>query len=147
MITATLTQIAPAQTVYIRQSFDPSTKTFDFNMLQVTQIVDHLTVDHAKEYAQTTDKLLFVADTFFDVTSIDDLPWQLVERIEEKLEELMTTDKEYKVEQWYNEDGKKDGWALIEFKLGSFNEYCIDIYSTKAQALKVLKQLTTTKNS
>lgn len=144
MITAKLTQIAPAQTVCIHQSFDPSTKTFGFNMLQVTQIVDHLTVDHAKEYAQTTDKLLFVADNFFDVTSIDDLPWQLVERIEEKLEQLLNRSKEYKVEQWYNEDAKKDGWALMEFRVGSFNEDCIDIYPTKAQALKVLKQLTAT---
>ena len=89
MITATITQTAPAKTVYIRQDYDRSTNSFCFNMLQVTQIVERLTIDHAKAYAQTTDKFLFVADTFFDVASIDDLPWQLVERIEEKLEELL----------------------------------------------------------
>ena len=116
-------------------------------MIDITQTIDNITIDQARAYAQTTDKYLYVVDTFFDVTSINDVPLSFVERIEDRLEQLMTTDKEYKVEQWYNEDGKKDGWALIEFKLGSFNEYCIDIYSTKAQALKVLKQLTTTKNS
>jgi hypothetical protein len=49
---------------------------------------------------------------------------------------------EYKVEQWYNEDGKRDGWAVTEVKAGSFHEYCVDIYPTKAQATKVAKQHT-----
>tara|TARA_B110000503_G_scaffold121616_1_gene185365 strand:+ start:666 stop:899 length:234 start_codon:yes stop_codon:yes gene_type:complete len=47
---------------------------------------------------------------------------------------------EYKVEQFYNVDGKRDGWAVTEVKAGSFHEYCIDIYPTKAQANKVAKQ-------
>ena len=47
---------------------------------------------------------------------------------------------EYKVEQFYNVDGKRDGWSVTEVKAGSFHEYCIDIYPTKAQANKVAKQ-------
>ena len=47
---------------------------------------------------------------------------------------------EYKVEQFYNVDGKKDGWSVTEVKAGSFHEHCIDIYPTKAQANKVAKQ-------
>ena len=47
---------------------------------------------------------------------------------------------EYKVEQFYNVDGKRDGWSVTEVKARSFHEYCIDIYPTKAQANKVAKQ-------
>ncbi len=54
-----------------------------------TQIIDSLTVEDAKAYAQTTDKFLFVVDTFFDVASIDDVPLSLVERVEDALEQLL----------------------------------------------------------
>ena len=58
-------------------------------MNNLTKIIDSLTVEDAKAYAQTTDKFLFVVDTFFDVTSIDDVPLSLVERIEDALEQLL----------------------------------------------------------
>jgi hypothetical protein len=58
-------------------------------MNNLTQIIDRLTIDHAKEYAQTTDKFLFVVDNFFDVASIDDIPLSLVERVEDALEQLL----------------------------------------------------------
>ena len=54
---------------------------------------------------------------------------------------------EYKVEQFYNVDGKRDGWSVTEVKAGSFHEYCIDIYPTKAQANKVAKQHADTANT
>ena len=58
-------------------------------MNNLTKIIDSLTVEDAKAYAQTTDKFLFVVDTFFDVASIDDVPLSLVERIEDALEQLL----------------------------------------------------------
>ncbi len=60
-------------------------------MNNITQTIDSITIDQAKAYAKTTDKYLFVVDTFFDVTSINDVPLSLVERIEEKLEQLLVS--------------------------------------------------------
>jgi hypothetical protein len=48
---------------------------------------------------------------------------------------------EYEVQRYYNDDGKKDGWIVLESREGTGHYFVIDIYPYKRQAVQMAKKL------
>ena len=47
---------------------------------------------------------------------------------------------EYEVQPFYNCDGKRDGWQLLETDANT-HYFIVDIYPTKAMATKIMKEM------
>ena len=47
---------------------------------------------------------------------------------------------EYEVQPYYNCDGKRDGWQLLETDANT-HYFIVDIYPTKAMATKIMKEM------
>ena len=83
---------------------------------------------------------MFVVDTFFDVTSINDVPLSLVERIEDRLEQLLNRSKVDTMNNITN-DKAKHQYIVDALNLNNQRETIQVDANTRTQAAKIVTTL------